>query len=106
MTLTASPAKKLDNVVPVRDKVIVRRDEQVSKTPGGIILPDVAQEKPRRGKVLSVGEGRLDDKGNVVPMSVREGDTVLFSSYSGYEIELGGEKVLIMGEGEILAIIR
>lgn len=90
---------------PLGDKVLVKRLEAESKTAGGIVLPDSAKEKPKRGTVLSVGEGRLLDNGERFPLQVREGDTVLFSSYAGTEVKVSGEEMLIMDENDILAVI-
>jgi chaperonin GroES len=77
---------------PLFDKMIVRREDPEEKTPGGIILPDVAKQRPQRGKVLAVGEGKFDDEGKRLPMEVQPGDTVLFTLYGGNEVELEGEK--------------
>ncbi|MBK8914168.1 MAG: co-chaperone GroES [Phycisphaerales bacterium] len=90
---------------PLGDKVLVKRLEAQSKTAGGIVLPDSAKEKPKRGKVLSVGEGRLLDNGKRSPLQVRDGDTVLFSSYAGTEVKVNGEEMLIMDENDILAVV-
>ncbi|QOJ13787.1 MAG: co-chaperone GroES [Planctomycetia bacterium] len=90
---------------PLGDKVLVKRLEAESKTAGGIVLPDSAKEKPKRGKVLSVGEGRLLDNGKRFPLQVRGGDTVLFSSYAGTEVKVNGEEMLIMDENDILAVV-
>lgn len=94
------------NIVPLRDKVVIRRLEAEERSKGGIILPDAAKQPPMKGKVLSVGPGAYDKDNGVRKMSVKEGDTVLFTRYAGDEIELDGEKVLIMNEHEILAIIK
>lgn len=90
---------------PLGEKVLVRRLEADEKTAGGIVLPDTAKEKPKRGTVLSVGEGRLLDTGKRQALQVREGDRVLFSSYAGTEIKVSGEEYLIMDENDILAVI-
>ena len=92
-------------LVPLGDKVVVRRTEAEEKTPGGIMLPDATQEKPQRGRVLSVGDGcRLSSGGHARPQVV-EGDRVLFNRYAGTEVVVDGEELLIMEEGEILAIV-
>lgn len=91
---------------PLGEKVLVRRLEADEKTAGGIVLPDTAKEKPKRGTVLSVGEGRLLDTGKRQALQVREGDRVLFSSYAGTEIKVSGEEYLIMDENDILAVIE
>jgi len=92
-------------VVPLNDKILVERLEAESKTAGGIVLPDSAKEKPRQGKVLSLGEGKRLDNGSRAPFQIKAGDRVLFSSYSGHEITLEGKEYLIMTEDDILAIV-
>src|SRR5436853_6293905 len=91
-------------VVPLNDKIVVKRLEAEEKTPGGIVLPDTAKEKPRQGKVLSLGEGKLMDSGKRAAFQVKEGDRVLFSSYAGNEVTIDGEEYLIMPEEDILAV--
>jgi chaperonin GroES len=88
------------NVKPLHDRVIVKPEEKAEKTAGGIIIPDTAQEKPQRGEVVAVGSGKVDE-----PLTVKVGDTVLFGKYSGTEIELEGEKYLLMKESDIFVII-
>ncbi len=92
-------------VVPLGEKVVVKRLEAEETTSGGIILPDTAQEKPQQGRVLSVGDGRLLPDGTRSPHQVSEGDRVLFSSYAGADIVVDGEELLIMSEDEILAVV-
>ena len=92
-------------LVPLNDKIIVKRLEAEEKTAGGIVLPDTAKEKPRQGKVLSVGDGKLLTSGKRLPFTVKEGNRVLFSSWAGSEVKLGGEEFLIMSEDDILAVI-
>jgi chaperonin GroES len=92
-------------VVPLNDKIVVKRLEAEEKTAGGIVLPDTAKEKPRQGKVLSLGEGRLLESGKRAPFQVREGDRVLFSAYAGNEVTIDGEELLIMTEDDILAVV-
>ncbi len=92
-------------VRPLGDKILVKRLEAESKTAGGIVLPDTAQEKPKEGKVISVGEGRTLESGAKAPLQVKKGDRVLFSSFAGNEIKVDGEEYLIMSEEDILAII-
>lgn len=94
------------NLRPLGEKVIVQRVEADEKTAGGIVLPDTAKEKPKRGKVLAVGEGRLLETGERQPLQVRKGDQVLFSSYAGTEIKVNGEEYLIMDESDILAVLE
>ncbi|SFM61247.1 co-chaperone GroES [Thermodesulforhabdus norvegica] len=91
---------------PLHDRVIVQRVEEENKTPGGIIIPDTAKEKPQQGKVIAVGNGKLLDDGKTVPLTVKEGDRVLFSKYAGTEVKIEGEEFLIMREDDILAIIE
>ncbi len=90
---------------PLGDKVLVKRLEAESKTAGGIVLPDAAKEKPRRGVVQAVGDGKLLDDGKRHALQVAKGDEVLFSSYSGTEIKVDGEELLILDENDILAIL-
>lgn len=92
-------------VVPLNDKIVVKRVEAEEKTAGGIVLPDSAKEKPKQGKVLSVGDGKLLDNGKRAPFQVKEGDRVLFTSYGGNEVKLDGDEYLIMSEDDILAVI-
>jgi chaperonin GroES len=97
---------KSATVTPLGDRVLVKRVEADDKTKGGIILPDTAKEKPREGIVMAVGNGKQLDNGSRQAVSVKPKDRVLFSSYSGSEIKLDGEEMLILGEDEILAIIE
>ena len=90
---------------PVGDKVVIKRLEAKAKTKGGIVLPDTAKEKPKRGKVLAVGDGRLLDSGERVAFQVKKGEEVIFNSYAGTEIKVDGEDLVIMDEGEILAVV-
>ncbi len=91
---------------PLHDRVVVRRIESDEKTSGGLIIPDTAKEKPAEGQVVAVGTGARDDAGNRIPMDVKEGDRVLFGKWSGTEITLDGEELLIMKESDILGIIE
>ncbi len=93
------------SIRPLGEKVLVKRLDAESKTAGGIVLPDSAKEKPKRGTVLSVGEGRLLENGERQPLQVRKDDQVLFSSYAGNEIKVDGEEMIIMDESDILAVI-
>ncbi len=90
---------------PLADRVIVKRVEAESVTAGGIVLPDSAQEKPQRGKVVSVGAGKILDDGSLGKMQVKKGDSVLFSSYAGSEVKIDGKEYLIMSESDIMAIL-
>ena len=93
-------------IEPLDDKVVVKRLDSESKTTGGLVLPDSAKEKPRQGKVLSVGCGRINGQGIRQPPQVAEGDRVVFSTYAGTEISVDGDELLILSEDEILAIIE
>jgi chaperonin GroES len=92
-------------VVPLNDKIVVKRLEAEEKTAGGIVLPDSAKEKPRQGKVVSLGDGKRLESGKRAAFQVREGDRVLFSSYAGNEVTVGSEELLIMTEDDILAVV-
>ena len=93
------------NIRPLHDRIIVQRLEEGEQQVGGIIIPDTAKEKPQQGKVLAVGNGRVNDDGKRVPLDVRSGNRILFGKYSGQEIKLDGEEYLIMKEDEVLAVI-
>ena len=93
-------------VVPLNDKIVVKRLEAEEKTAGGIVLPDSAREKPKQGKVLSRGDGKRLDSGKRAAFQVKEGDRVLFSSYAGSEVNIDGEEYLIMTEDDILAVVE
>ncbi len=90
---------------PLRDKVVIERSEAEEKTAGGIVLPDTAKDKPKQGKVVSVGTGRVLENGDITPLEVTKGDRVLFGAYAGNEVKLGGKDFLVMSESEILAVI-
>jgi chaperonin GroES len=91
---------------PLQDRIIVKRLEGEEKTKGGIIIPDSAKEKPMEGKVIAVGKGKLNDKGERIAPDVKAGDTVLFSKYAGTEVKIDGEEHLIMREDDILGVIE
>ena len=91
---------------PLADKVLVQRLEAEPKTAGGIVLPDTAKEKPQRGKIISVGKGKLLDDGTLKKVQVKKGDMVLFTSYAGTEVKIDGKEYLIMDESDILAVVR
>lgn len=93
------------NIRPLGDKLIVKRVEAEERTRGGIVLPDTAREKPRRGVVQAVGNGRVLDDGTRSAMQVKKGDEVLFSSYAGTEIKYDGEEFIIMDEGDVLGVV-
>ena len=91
---------------PLQDKVIIQKLQPEEKTAGGIVLPDTVKEKPQEGKVIAVGPGLVDDKGQRKPIDVKEGEHVLFAKYSGTEVKLDGEEYLILSERDILAIVK
>jgi len=90
---------------PLHDRVLVRRVEADTKSAGGIIIPDSAQEKPQEGEVVSAGSGLKSDDGKVTPLDVKKGDKILFGKWSGTEVKLGGEDLIIMKESDILGIV-
>ncbi len=94
------------NIRPLADKVLVERVEAEAKTAGGIVLPDTAKEKPQRGKVIAVGEGKLLEDGTRREVQVKKGDLVLFTSYAGSDIKMDGKEYLIMDESDIMAVIE
>ncbi len=94
------------NFKPLHDRVLVRRVEQEEKTKGGIIIPDTAQEKPQEGEIIAAGSGARKDDGAIVPLDVKAGDRVLFGKWSGSEVKIDGEDLLIMKESDLLGIIQ
>ena len=94
------------NFRPLHDRVAVKRVEEEQKTKGGLIIPDTAKEKPMQGEVLAVGPGARDDKGGLVPMGVEVGDRVLFGKWSGTEVKIDDEEVLIMKESDLLGVLE
>ncbi len=91
---------------PLHDRVVVRRIESDDRTAGGIIIPDTAKEKPMEGEIIAVGSGNRDEAGKLVPLDVKKGDRVLFAKWSGTEVKINGEELLIMKEADILGIIE
>ena len=91
---------------PLRDRILVERIEEQEQRIGGIIVPDTAKEKPQQGRVVAAGNGRVTDKGDVVPLDVTEGDTVLFGKYAGSEIKIEGKEYLILREDEVLGVVE
>ena len=91
---------------PLLDRVVLKRVEEENRTAGGLIIPDTAKEKPSQGVVVAVGPGGRDDEGKLVPMTLKEGDHVLFGKWSGTEIKIDGENLLIMKENEVLGILE
>jgi chaperonin GroES len=94
------------NIRPLHDRVLVRRLEDEKKTPGGIVIPDSAAEKPMQGKVVSVGNGKLQENGELRPLDVKAGDKILFGKYSGTEVKVNGEELLVMREDDIMGVIE
>ena len=94
------------NIKPLHDRVIVRRIEEGEQVRGGIIIPDTAKEKPQEGEVVAAGDGKYKEDGTRQSLDVKKGDRVLFGKYSGSEIKMDGEELLILGEDEILAVIE
>ena len=91
---------------PLHDRVLVRRIEQDERTKGGIIIPDTAKEKPSEGEVVAVGPGARDDQGKIQPLDVKPGDRILFGKWSGTEVKLDGEELLIMKESDVMGIVE
>lgn len=100
----SSSAKSDPKLVPLSDRVVVKRFEAEEQTAGGIVLPDSAKDKPQRGHVVAVGDGHVKNDGKKVPLTVKAGDHVIFSSYAGDEISLGDEDYLLLRESDILAV--
>ena len=93
-------------IKPIREYVLIRRLESESKTSGGLIIPDTAKEKPVQGIVIGLGEGKIDDNGQLIKPVIKEGDKVLFTKWSGTEVKMDGETFLVMKENDIIAIIE
>jgi chaperonin GroES len=91
---------------PLQDRILVKRIDEEEKTKGGIIIPDTAKEKPQEGKVIAVGKGKIDDEGKVHPLDVKKGDRVLFSKYSGTEVNIEGDEHLIIREDDVLGVVE
>jgi chaperonin GroES len=91
---------------PLHDRVVVRRVEEDTKTAGGIIIPDSAQEKPQQGEIIAVGPGARNEEGKIVPLDVKKGDKILFGKWSGTEVKLDGKELLIMKESDIMGILE
>jgi chaperonin GroES len=94
------------SIRPLHDRVLVRREEEETKTAGGIVLPGSAAEKPSRGEVIAAGKGKITDNGDVRPLDVKVGDKVIFGQYAGNTVKIDGEEFLIMSESEILAVVE
>ncbi len=95
----------MNNIKPLYDRVVIRRLEEEDRTAGGIIIPDSAKEKPQKGEVVACGSGARNDAGNIVALEVKVGDVVLFGKWSGTEIKMSGEELLVMKESDIIAIL-
>jgi chaperonin GroES len=93
-------------VKPLHDRILVKRIEEEEKTRGGLIIPDTAKEKPQEGRVIAVGNGRVNEDGTLRPLDVHKGDRVLFTKYSGAEIQVEGDEHLIMREDDVLAVLE
>lgn len=94
------------NIRPLHDRVIIKRMEEEEKTEGGIVIPDTAKEKPIRGEVVAVGNGKLLENGEIRPLDIKKGDKVLFGKYAGTEVKLNGHDVLVMREDDVMAVIE
>jgi chaperonin GroES len=101
-----APTSVTTTFIPLHDRILVRRLEEGESVRGGIIIPDSAKEKPQEGEVISVGKGKSNDEGKVFPLDVRAGDKILFGKYSGTEIKIDGDELLIMREEEVLGIVK
>jgi chaperonin GroES len=91
---------------PLHDRVIVKREDEERKSPGGIVIPDTAAEKPIRGKVVAVGKGKILENGQVRPLDVKVGDRILFGKYGGNEVKVDGEELLVLREEDVMAVIE
>jgi len=96
----------MENIKPLYDRIMVERVEAETKTAGGIILHDSAQEKPMRGRVIAVGDGTTNNDGKVIPLAIKTGDVVLFAKWGGTEIKMNNKEYLIMKESDVLAIVK
>ena len=94
------------NIRPLHDRVIVRRIEETRTSPGGIVIPDSATEKPMQGEIVAAGKGRILENGTVRPIDVKKGDRILFGKYSGTEVKISGEELLVMREEDIMGVIE
>ena len=94
------------NIRPLHDRLIVKREAEERKSPGGIVIPDTATEKPTFGKVIAVGKGKSSENGEIRPLDVRVGDKILFGKYSGTEVKMGGEELVVMREEDVMAIVE
>ncbi len=100
------PLQKMQKIRPLHDRVVVRRLEEERTTLGGIVIPETAAEKPSKGEIIAVGNGKILENGTVRPLDVKVGDQVLFGKYSGTEIKLDGQEVVVMREDDIMAVLQ
>lgn len=98
-------AEKL-KIRPLHDRVIIKRLDEARTSPGGIVIPDTATEKPIKGKVIAVGKGKILENGNVRPLDIKVGDNILFGKYSGTEVKVDGDELLVMREEDVMAVIE
>ncbi|WP_312347295.1 co-chaperone GroES [Actinomyces sp.] len=94
------------SIKPLEDRIVIRQVEAERTTASGLVIPDTAKEKPQEGEVIAVGPGRIDDKGNRVPMDVSEGDTVIYSRYGGTDVKYAGEEYVILSARDVLAVVE
>ena len=94
------------NIRPLHDRVVIKRLEEERTTAGGIVIPDSAAEKPMRGEVVAIGPGKMLDNGSVIPLGVKKGDTILFGKYSGTEVKVEGNELVVMREDDIMGVIE
>ncbi|MDD5266326.1 MAG: co-chaperone GroES [Methylococcales bacterium] len=94
------------NITPLYDRVVIKRCEEDKITPGGIVIPDSAAEKPVKGEIIAIGKGKILDNGALCPLDVKVGDKVLYGKYAGNEVKIGDEKVLVMRESDIMAVLE
>ncbi|KGF21680.1 MULTISPECIES: co-chaperone GroES [Micrococcaceae] len=94
------------SIKPLEDRIVIQQLEAEQTTASGLVIPDTAKEKPQEGKVVAVGAGRVDDKGNRIPVDVQEGDVVIYSKYGGTEVKIGGEEYLVLSARDVLAVVE
>ena len=94
------------SIKPLEDRIVIQQLEAEQTTASGLVIPDTAKEKPQEGKVVAVGAGRVDDKGNRIPVDVKEGDVVIYSKYGGTEVKVGGEEYLVLSARDVLAVVE
>lgn len=94
------------NIRPLHDRIVIKRLEEERTSAGGIVIPDSAAEKPVRGEVVAIGPGKMLDNGNIIPLGVKKGDNVLFGKYSGTEVKISGEELVVMREDDIMGVIE